>query len=61
MKVFSGTANQALAHSICDYIGIKLGKCSVKPFPDGVLLEAVRKGLAMDLEYARGHAKGSGS
>ncbi|HEX5222293.1 MAG TPA: ribose-phosphate pyrophosphokinase [Verrucomicrobiae bacterium] len=35
MKVFSGTANQALAHSICDYIGIKLGKCSVKPFPDG--------------------------
>jgi len=35
VKVFSGTANQALAHSICDYIGIKLGKCSVKPFPDG--------------------------
>jgi len=35
VKVFSGTANQALAHNICDYIGIKLGKCSVKPFPDG--------------------------
>ena len=35
MKVFSGTANEPLAHAICDYIGIKLGKCSVKPFPDG--------------------------
>jgi ribose-phosphate pyrophosphokinase len=35
VKVFSGTANEPLAHAICDYIGIKLGKCSVKPFPDG--------------------------
>jgi ribose-phosphate pyrophosphokinase len=35
VKVFSGTANESLAHAICDYIGIKLGKCSVKPFPDG--------------------------
>ena len=35
MKVFSGTANAPLAHAICDYIGIKLGKCSVQPFPDG--------------------------
>ena len=35
MKVFSGTANEPLAHAICDYIGIKLGKCSIQPFPDG--------------------------
>lgn len=35
MKVFSGNANLPLANAICDYIGIKLGKCSVKPFPDG--------------------------
>lgn len=35
MKVFSGTANEPLAHAICDYIGIKLGKCSIRPFPDG--------------------------
>ena len=35
MKVFSGSANEPLAHAICDYIGIKLGKCSVQPFPDG--------------------------
>ena len=35
MKVFSGTANQPLANAICDYIGIKLGKCGIRPFPDG--------------------------
>ena len=35
MKVFSGTANLPLANAICDYIGIKLGKCSIHPFPDG--------------------------
>ena len=35
MKVFSGTANEPLAHAICDYIGIKLGKCCIRPFPDG--------------------------
>jgi ribose-phosphate pyrophosphokinase len=35
VKVFSGNANEPLAHAICDYIGIKLGKCTVKPFPDG--------------------------
>ena len=34
-KVFSGTANEPLAHAICDYIGIKLGKCAIRPFPDG--------------------------
>ena len=35
MKVFSGTANTPLANAICDYIGIKLGKCGIRPFPDG--------------------------
>ena len=35
MKVFSGTANQPLARAICEYIGIELGQCTVKPFPDG--------------------------
>jgi len=35
VKVFSGTANQPLANAICDYIGIKLGKCGIRPFPDG--------------------------
>ncbi len=35
MKVFSGTANEPLARSICDYIDIPLGKCTIHPFPDG--------------------------
>jgi ribose-phosphate pyrophosphokinase len=35
VKVFSGTANEPLANAICDYIGIKLGKCGIRPFPDG--------------------------
>ena len=35
MKVFSGTSNEPLAKSICEYIGIELGKSSIKPFPDG--------------------------
>ena len=35
MKVFSGTSNGPLARAICAYIGIELGKSTVKPFPDG--------------------------
>ena len=35
MKIFSGTSNQPLARAICKSIGVELGKCTVKPFPDG--------------------------
>ena len=35
MKVFSGTSNEPLARAICAYIGIELGKSTIKPFPDG--------------------------
>ncbi len=35
VKVFSGTANEPLARAICRYIGIELGQCQIKPFPDG--------------------------
>ena len=35
MKIFSGSSNPALANAICAYIGIELGKSTVKPFPDG--------------------------
>ena len=35
MKIFSGTANQPLAQAICKSIGVELGKCTIKPFPDG--------------------------
>ena len=35
MKIFSGTSNPPLAQAICAYIGIELGKSTIKPFPDG--------------------------
>jgi ribose-phosphate pyrophosphokinase len=35
VKIFSGTANQPLAQAICKKIGIKLGQCTIQPFPDG--------------------------
>jgi ribose-phosphate pyrophosphokinase len=35
VKIFSGTANEPLAKAICKSIGIELGKCTIKPFPDG--------------------------
>lgn len=35
VKIFSGTANEPLARAICKSIGLDLGKCTIKPFPDG--------------------------
>jgi ribose-phosphate pyrophosphokinase len=35
VKIFCGTSNQPLAEAICGYIGIELGRSTVKPFPDG--------------------------
>jgi len=35
VKVFGGISNRPLAQSICEYIGIELGKSTVDAFPDG--------------------------
>jgi ribose-phosphate pyrophosphokinase len=35
VKIFSGSSNPPLAEAICEYIGIALGKSTIKPFPDG--------------------------
>lgn len=35
MKIFSGTANEPLSRAIAKSVGMELGKCTVKPFPDG--------------------------
>ena len=35
MKIFSGTSNEPLARAICKSVGCELGKCDIKPFPDG--------------------------
>ncbi|HLP75999.1 MAG TPA: ribose-phosphate pyrophosphokinase [Candidatus Paceibacterota bacterium] len=35
MKIFSGTANVGLARAIGKSIGMELGQCTIKPFPNG--------------------------
>src|SRR3954452_9492170 len=35
LKIFSGTANQALAKRITDYLGVPLGDIALSKFPDG--------------------------
>jgi len=35
VKIFSGTSNLPLAKSICQSIGLELGRCDVSSFPDG--------------------------
>jgi ribose-phosphate pyrophosphokinase len=35
LKIFSGRANPDLAHRICEYLGLSLGKISMGNFPDG--------------------------
>lgn len=35
LKIFCGNSNPKLAEEICDYIGVPLGKATVKSFPDG--------------------------
>jgi ribose-phosphate pyrophosphokinase len=35
VKIFSGRANEPLAKAICKSIGLELGQCTIKPFPDG--------------------------
>ena len=45
-KVFCGTANSSLAHAICEYLGVPLGKAEHGQFSDGEtryqILENVR-------------------
>jgi len=35
MKIFSGNANTPLAQEICDYLGLPLGRASVRTYSDG--------------------------
>jgi len=46
LKIFSGRANPDLAHRICDFLGLPLGRISLSNFPDGEIsckvLEDVR-------------------
>jgi ribose-phosphate pyrophosphokinase len=46
LKIFSGRANEPLAHKICQFLNLSLGKIELKDFPDGEIscriLEDVR-------------------
>ena len=35
MKIFTGRSNQVLAKAICESIGVPMGKCEVRDFPNG--------------------------
>ena len=35
LKIFSGRANQNLAHGICNFLNLPLGDCKFQTFPDG--------------------------
>ena len=46
LKIFTGTANTALTHEICEYLKVELGQSSMTRFSDGEIyfqiLENVR-------------------
>jgi ribose-phosphate pyrophosphokinase len=45
IKIFSGNANLALAHSICEYLGTTLGDATVSSFPDGETLVKINENI----------------
>jgi ribose-phosphate pyrophosphokinase len=45
VKIFSGNANPRLAHAICSYIGIPLGRSVVSAFPDGETMVKIEENV----------------
>lgn len=45
MKIFSGSANPALAQEICDSLGVPLGAADVTPFPDGETFVQIKENI----------------
>ena len=45
LSIFSGNANPALAHAICDYISIPLGKIEVTEFPNENIFVKIRESV----------------
>ena len=48
VKIFSGTSNPILARSICAYVGVEQGKCSVSSFPDGETFVKIEENVRGD-------------
>jgi ribose-phosphate pyrophosphokinase len=51
VKIFSGTSNPVLARSICAYVGVEPGKCSVSAFPDGETFVKIEENVRGDDVY----------
>ena len=45
LKIFSGSSNPELAHEICDYLGVKQGRKTLKRFSDGEIRFQVRENV----------------
>ncbi len=45
LKIFSGSANRALAEKICNYLACPLGKSSLKRFSDGELFVEIEENI----------------
>ncbi len=45
LKLFAGRANEPLARSISEYLGVPLGKVNIQPFPDGELLVKIEEDI----------------
>ncbi|MEM9734168.1 MAG: ribose-phosphate pyrophosphokinase [Pseudomonadota bacterium] len=45
MKLFSGNANQSLSEKVADYLGITLGKCTVRRFADQEIFVEIQENV----------------
>jgi ribose-phosphate pyrophosphokinase len=45
LQVFAGNANPALAHEICDTLGIQVGRAMVKQFSDGEIYLQIKENV----------------
>ncbi|MGA3097617.1 MAG: ribose-phosphate pyrophosphokinase [Bryobacteraceae bacterium] len=45
LQVFTGNANPALAHEICDNLGIQVGRAMVKQFSDGEIYLQIKENV----------------
>jgi len=45
LKLFTGNSNPALAHEICDHLGISLGEATVSTFSDGEIFIRIEENV----------------
>ncbi len=45
LEIFTGNSNPALAHEVCEHLGVRLGEAEVGRFPDGEVMVEVRENV----------------